>query len=256
MEHGGESVAMSASALLAGRAGRSGAWRSRLALMGLCVLLAASAAVTLAAGLMPAPAVMPGAGGCPAESTATARYQRDQLRYGQLAELLRFAALACALQAVRTLPRSAVPLSSRRHLAAAVLVVLLAGLGLYPLYSASGTMSLLSPALPALLSLTTAAAVVVVTVRRALGPARRTLLLSAGVVLTTLPVVLAVEGLTALHRESEPNRYTGRWAVCVHAEMSEQWSAFHGLVVVVTGLLLSGPALLIWSAVREERTAR
>ncbi|GAB2586268.1 hypothetical protein Aab01nite_51790 [Paractinoplanes abujensis] len=245
LQHGAEAVALLALAACVVLAGSAA---PRL-LVVFCLLLAARATIDLIASrtAMPAPAPED-LNGCPVETEATTAYWRGQLRYSQFGEVLRAGALACAIPIVRMRPGG-----RRRYAVTALLLVLPILYALFPFFSASDAAGLLAVAVPGLVSVALAAALVVVTAPRTAGGAG----LIVGVALLALPAVFAVENLAGIYWQL-PDPVDTAGVLCFSAVATPgappvQWSA---AVTVVYLLLLSAPAVLAWSATRPDDAAR
>jgi hypothetical protein len=219
LRHGAEAVAMVA--LLSGRG----------ALRAFCLLMAAAAAVRLGADVMAVPPPAPlDPNGCPAETDATGDYWRAQLRYGQVAETLRFLALTCAFQAARGLPQA--PRGRRLSVTVALLIPVV-GFGLFPLVPA---------ATPGALTLVAAAALTMLAASRAGGG-----LLLTGAVLMLLPAVLAVNSLAELHHQLPRPSSGAVFVTCAYADASASPDLTVVPWAVLAALLLTGPALFVRS---------
>ena len=253
VQHGAKAVAMLALAACTALAGRTAPQPLRRALLAFCLLLAASALVDLATDRMSVPApALEGRNGCPLETDATTDYRRDQLHYGQLAEVLRFLALACAVQAVRILPRSPRPRSRRRLVIIALLLTPPVLIGPFPFFSGSDAPGLLLAVAPGVLTLTAAVALTALTMTRAGGSRTDNALLTVGVILMLLSAGTAVENLARLYwqlPDPEPDAgFIGCFSVATTASTPSVLTA--ALAIAVAALFLTAPALFTWSALQ------
>ncbi|MEU4235785.1 hypothetical protein [Actinoplanes sp. NPDC026619] len=251
VQHGAEVAAMLALAVCVALAGAVVPRPLRRALLIFCLLLAASALVDVIAHQLHRPALpASGSNGCRVDSG----YWRSRLRYGQLAEILRFVALACAFQAIRMLPRS-----PRRRLWLIVTALLLtppALIGLSPFssgYQASEIPGLLRAAAPGVLTLAAALALAALTVTRISGRRTENAQLITGVVLMLLPAVGAVETLAGSYRQvlfAEPG---GLLTYCLDSVVVIPGPAVPAVVlgIAVAALFGTAPALIALSALRD-----
>jgi hypothetical protein len=249
VRHGAEAASLVALAACTTIAGRTAPPPLRRALLGFCLLLATSALIRLGADRISVPASDSlGPNGCPVESAATHDYWRAQLRYGQVAETLRFLALGCALQAVRMLPRSPRPFSRRRRISTGLLVGSLVLVVIYALFAASGSQGEFIAAIPGLLTLAAALALAALAMTRS----TNSVLLVVGVVLTLLPAVSAAEFLADLQRRlprPEPDNVFRMclWATATATDTTPSVPSMNP-AVGIAAVLLAGPALVVWAA--------
>ncbi|GAA4953651.1 hypothetical protein [Actinoplanes utahensis] len=247
IRYGAETAAMLILAAVVAVAGRSAPRPLRLALLAVALLPAASAAVQLIATWIPSPGPPPrGANGCPITTGPFAEYWRDQLWWGQLAELLRFGAAGSAVVAVLVLP------GSRRARTLALLTLPAAVFGLFVILSGPQDLDRVVAISPGLLTVIAAGALTAAAVTRTVsGPATRAALI-AGAVLTLLPALYAPDDLAILHRQIPEPVPENVLLVCGYAIAGAPTPTFTAvaLTVAAAALSLAAPALLTWAVQR------
>lgn len=202
VRYGAAATALLALGVCTALAGRSAPPPLRRALVGFCLLLAASAVVHLAAHWIPVPDPAPmGRNGCPIETEATTAYWRSQLRHGQVAEIMHYLALACTLRAVRMLPPVRRSRPWRRPLVAVLLQAPLVAVGVLPIFSASDVPAVFAATAPGVLTLVTAVILFVLTVTRIGGYREAERPLLVGVLLMMISSRSAVETLADIHSQ-------------------------------------------------------
>lgn len=254
VQHCAQAATMFALAACTAMVGDTAPRPLRQALLAFSLLLAASALVDLAADGSPDPTpTFSDLDGC-TETGESTEYWRGQLRTAQLAEILRFTALACAFQAVRMLPRPARPLSRGGRAVTALALTVPVLVGLSPFLSASDVPALLTATAPGILSLTAAVALAALTVTRTGGRPTRNAALTIGAALMLVPAVLAVEALASYREIPVPE--SGVHTLCFYgvAPASPFWLPAAALTVAVSVPLLIAPALFTW-AVFQTRSA-
>ncbi|MEV0900763.1 hypothetical protein [Actinoplanes sp. NPDC049802] len=248
LRYGAQIVALLALAACVIVAGRAAPRRMVVALAVFCVLLTVASLVDLAAVRAPWPEPAPrGPNGCPVESPAITDYWTMRLRYGQLAELLRCAALVCAALAVRVLPGT-----RRRSVLVAAPVAVAVTAGLFTVLSGPAEPGRLIATVPGLLTLGAAAVVIAVAATRTAGglPARAALI--AGAVLTLVPALPATERLAHLHRQLPEPEPGSVFRICAYMIVPDTAPPLTDVAsaAAVAALSLAAPALLVWAALR------
>ena len=246
VQRGSEAVAMLALATCTAVAGQTAPRLRRRILMVFCLLLAASALAKFAAGLMPFPGLLPVVpNGCPTQTDPITSYWRGQLRYGQLAEILRFVALACAIQAVRLLPRPPRPRSWRERAVTALLPIPVFLFGLTPFSSTSNAQSLLSATAPAVLTLTAGTCLTALTTTRTSGRPTENAALISGAILTMISTVQAVGTLAGLDLQLPEPEPANAFGACLSSIVEASTPSLPQTAGTFAGalLLLAAPAV-------------
>ncbi|WP_221327827.1 hypothetical protein [Actinoplanes sp. L3-i22] len=226
----------------------------RGALVAFCLLLAVAVLIDLIAEWTPVPDLW-SAGGCGNRSAEVWDYRRGQLYYGWAAEAVRFLALVCATTAVRLLPRAAGVRLRLWHVVLGVVLVPLILTGLFPDYPGVAAPAPLIVTAPGMLTLVTAAVSVVLAMTRTSGRPVENVLLIAGAMLLVFAVVPAVDNLAGLDRQTQFLKpFQDLDMSCGSYNVTSPPPSM--LAVATAVLLLTGPAMITWSALRPRPWAR
>lgn len=249
--YGGQAVAMLTLAAYVHLTGRGVPQPVLAALAAFCVLSAVAALVDLTAAGMPSPGLPDrGANGCPVESPEYTAYWTSRLRYGQLAESLRGAALVCAILAVQTMPGP-----RRRRLVVAVPLVAVVLFGLFTIFTGPADAGRIIAITPGLATVGAAAVLTSLAVTRTAGglPARAALI--AGAALTLVPAVPAMDRLASLHWQIPEPLPDSAFRMCGYAIAGPATPPLTTVAVTaaVAALTLAAPALLARAALRMSR---
>lgn len=200
---------------------------------------------------MPVPPLSPLDGsGCPTDTYPS--YWRGQLRYAQLSEVMRFAAVASATYAVVKSSRPTRKRSRPARLATVVIVALLTLVGLSPLAQVADEPGLLVAASPGVLSLLMVVALTVTALRRVGGRSDHAgVLLAVSAVTMLLSALIAVEALADVERQATiPDNAIGEALRVCSFGIQVPPAPLPGLAVLWAGgavLLFAAPALFVWS---------